>query len=127
MNLILLIGALLGITSVMMAAYVDHLVVLYMSGNVLASLKTAVRYHQLYAMMICMIALLLPHQNNRQIKSWLASTAYFFLMGVLLFSGGIYISSFTGVAGFLLLTPIGGIVLMAGWGCLIRTALLRTR
>lgn len=125
MNLIFLFGAVLGLTSVMMAAYVDHSLGLYLTGKALTALKTAVRYHQLYAVVVCMIGL--SQQNNGRVKSWLVNATSSFLVGVLLFSGSIYLSAVTGATGFLTMTPIGGVMLMVGWGCLIRSALLRTR
>jgi uncharacterized membrane protein YgdD (TMEM256/DUF423 family) len=127
MNKILLLGAVLGLLSIMIAAYVDHSLALHLTGKPLHGLLTAVRYHQLYAIVISMIGLTLPLQVNSRIKSWLARSAYVFTVGILLFSVSIYISAMTGITGITYLTPIGGIILMIGWGCLIRTALLRNK
>jgi uncharacterized membrane protein YgdD (TMEM256/DUF423 family) len=52
-------------------------------------------------------------------------SAYIFAAGIILFSAGIYCSTILGIAGTVYLTPVGGVLLMAGWGCLIRAALLR--
>lgn len=41
----LLIGAVLGLLSVMIAAYIDHTLALHLTGKSLSSLLTAVRYH----------------------------------------------------------------------------------
>lgn len=125
MNITLLIGAFLGLTSVMMAAYVDHSLNLHLNSQVLGSVLTAVRYHQLYAIVICAIGFSIPLQSNQRIKSWLMRSAYIFAAGAILFSAGIYFATILSMAGIIYLTPVGGVLLMAGWGCLIRTALLR--
>ena len=124
MNLPLMYGAVLGLSSVMIAAYVDHSLALYLTGKQLSSVLTAVRYHQLYALVISMIGLILSFQMNNRMKSWLTRAAYVFSTGVILFSFSIYISSLFNMPGFLYLTPVGGIMLMVGWVALIRTATL---
>lgn len=125
MNIILLLGSILGLSSVMIAAYADHALALQLSGKSLSALLTAIRYHQLYAIIICMIGLFQPLQSNDRIKSWLMRAAYLFSIGVFLFSFSIYLSKIVDVAGIIYFTPIGGILLMIGWACLIRSALFK--
>lgn len=125
MNIILLLGAALGLSSVMMAAYVDHSLALYLSGKSLRGLMTAVRYHQLYAVVVCMIGLSLSSQINIRMKAWLIRSAYIFSIGVFSFSFSIYFSTMTDVTGISYFTPVGGILLMIGWCCLIRSAFLK--
>jgi uncharacterized membrane protein YgdD (TMEM256/DUF423 family) len=108
----------------MMAAYVDHSLVALLSSQALTSVLTAVRYHQLYAIVICVIGLAVPLQSNRRIKTWLARTAWTFITGITLFSFGIYGGVILNIAGIIYLTPVGGVLLMAGWCSLIRTAFL---
>jgi len=127
MNIPLFIGAVLGLLSVMIAAYIDHTLALHLTGKPLSSLLTAVRYHQLYALVISMIGLSLPWQMNSRVKSWLTRVSYLFAVGVILFSFSIYISSLFNLPGIIYLTSMGGIVLMVGWLGLIRTALLRMK
>jgi uncharacterized membrane protein YgdD (TMEM256/DUF423 family) len=127
MNKILLSGAILGLLSLMMAAYVDHSLSLTLIGKARHSIVVAVRYHQLYSIMITIIGLIIPLQANQRMKSWLIRSAYVFIVGILLFSFSIYLASIMGILGLLHFTPIGGVILMLGWGCLIRTALLRDR
>lgn len=127
MNKILFAGAILGLLSVLMAAYVDHSLSLTLVGQARHSISVAVRYHQLYAIVITIIGLIIPLQVNQRIKSWLIKSAYVFIIGVLLFSFSIYLASITGVLVLLHFTPVGGVILMLGWGCLICTALRARR
>ena len=118
-NIILLIGAVLGLASMMLAAYVDHGAALYLSSQLLSKVMTAVRYQQMYAVVIVMLGLVLPLQSNMRVKKWLQRSAMIFILGVLLFCCGIY----GGVRQLIYLTPLGGIVLMLGWLCLLSVAL----
>jgi uncharacterized membrane protein YgdD (TMEM256/DUF423 family) len=127
MNKILLSGSMLGLLSVMMAAYVDHSLSLTLAGKARHSISVAVRYHQLYAIVITVIGLIIPLQANQRMKSWLIRAAYVFITGILLFSFSIYFVSITGVSGLLNFTPVGGVFLILGWVFLIRTALLKIK
>jgi uncharacterized membrane protein YgdD (TMEM256/DUF423 family) len=46
------------------------------------------------------------------------SAAGFFLAGILLFSGSLYLLALTGVRAFGLVTPFGGVCFLIGWGLL---------
>lgn len=125
MNKILLTGASLGLLSVLMAAYVDHSLSITLGTKSLQSVLVAVKYHQLYAIIISFIGLLIPLQANPKIKLWLMITGYTFIVGILLFSFSIYFTDLTGILNILPLVPVGGVLLMIGWVCLLRTALLK--
>ncbi len=43
---------------------------------------------------------------------------WFFLSGIAVFSGSLYVLALTGVRGLGALTPLGGLAFMAGWGSL---------
>jgi len=127
MNKILLSGAILGLLSVLMAAYIDHSLSFTLVGKLRHSILVAVRYHQLYAIVITIIGLIIPLQTNQRMKSWLVRSAYVFTVGILLFSFSIYLASITGVWGLLYITPIGDVILILGWASLLRTALLKMK
>ncbi len=127
MNLILFFGTLFGLLSVMIAAYIDHALGSFVSDRVLKSLQTAMRYHQLYAIIVSLIGLFYPLLINNRMKSWLMRAAYLFIFGVIFFSFSIYLSAILNVSWISFFTPIGGILLMAGWACLMRVSLFRIR
>ena len=72
-----------------------------------------------------MIGLVLTLQSNIRMKAWLIRSAYIFSIGVFMFSFSIYFSVMIGVAGTSYFAPVGGILLMIGWCCLLRAALLK--
>lgn len=111
-NYILLIGALLGLTSVGAGAYVDHVFVYIIDVKTLSMIKTALHYHQLYAVIISAIGLVCCLKNDFIL---LKLSAWLFIIGTVLFSFSIYLKALAGTIAWLKLTPIGGTLLMVGW------------
>jgi uncharacterized membrane protein YgdD (TMEM256/DUF423 family) len=118
-NVNLLAGAVLGLTSVMLAAYADHSWVAQLPASSLKSVLTAIKYQQYYALLI--VALGITAVNGRR-QTWLTAAAGIFMLGILLFCSGIYGSILLGLPGIIYLTPFGGMTLMAGWAALMGAA-----
>jgi uncharacterized membrane protein YgdD (TMEM256/DUF423 family) len=81
--------------------------------------ETAVQYQFYHSLALLAVALLLqrfPSSNLLQASVWL------FLSGILIFSGSLYILSLTGQRWLGAVTPIGGLALVAAWGCLAAAA-----
>jgi uncharacterized membrane protein YgdD (TMEM256/DUF423 family) len=54
---------------------------------------------------------------------WLFATAgWLFTAGIVLFSGSLYVLALSGVGMFGAITPIGGLLFLAGWACLLIAA-----
>ena len=111
-NYILLIGALLGLTSVGAGAYVDHVLVYTVDVKTLSMIKAALHHHELYAVIISAIGLVYCLKNN---SIFLKLSAWIFIIGTVLFSFSIYLKALTGMMAWIKLTPIGGTLLMVGW------------
>ncbi len=73
--------------------------------------ETASRYHLLHALAVGLVAVLAAHVagNFPRFAAWA------FTLGVLLFSGSLYVMAFTGARGLGVVTPIGGVCFLAGW------------
>lgn len=88
-----------------------------LTADNLHSFDTAVRYHIYHTLAIFGIALFSGKLNHK----FLEHAANFFIVGLTLFSGSIYILStkaLFGIEGLRWLgpvTPIGGLVLITGW------------
>ena len=108
MKTIAIIGAALGLTSVLMGAAGDHL----FPGENIQRLDVALRYHQLYAVLIFCLGL---YGMNIQPHPKLERAGHLFCAGTILFCGSLYTSLLPGFESVTYLTPIGGITLMAGW------------
>lgn len=125
MNFILLIGAVLGFSSLVMAAFLDHAIALHITAKELNSLLTALRYHQLYAVVISVMGMIMTFQISSVMKRRFVKVASTFLVGVLLFSCSIYVTYIFHFPNAIRLTPIGGVILMLGWLGLAWIALSR--
>lgn len=78
----------------------------------------AARYHLLHAFGLAFAAVLAAHVPGRLPRA----AAWLMLVGVLLFSGSLYVLTFTGKNGLVFVTPFGGLSLLAGWGCAFAAA-----
>jgi uncharacterized membrane protein YgdD (TMEM256/DUF423 family) len=87
--------------------------------NLLANFETGVRYHFYHALALVAVAVAIqrwPNSNLPVIAGWL------FVVGVVIFSGSLYVMAFTGLRWLGAITPIGGVALIAGWLCLLLVA-----
>jgi len=73
----------------------------------------AVHYHSLHA--LAMIALSAALDNKHSV--WLQRAQTFFVIGVCLFSGSLYLLVLTDTPQLAAVTPFGGVSLLAGWAC----------
>lgn len=119
MRTLLMIGAVLGLLSVAIGAAADH-------GGwaeaMAASVDTAIRYHQLGAIMIVVLALAGLRTENDGLRRGLGIAAMLFVIGTVLFSFSIYAAAMTGLRDLTLITPFGGVTLMAAWLALLLAA-----
>jgi len=127
MNIPLLIGAFLGLTSVMMAAFADHSLASHLTSYSFILVLKAIKYHELYAVVITMIGLSISLNSDIKIKSWLIRTAFLFTVGTFIFSGSLYVRAIFLLQDAVKMTPYGGTILMIAWLSLIRTAFLKVK
>jgi uncharacterized membrane protein YgdD (TMEM256/DUF423 family) len=115
----LLIAALAGLLSVAFGAFGAHALRSRLSPDMLAVFETGVRYQMYHALAIFAVGLLLARMDG-----WLIRTAaWCFTAGIVLFSGSLYALALSGVSALGAITPIGGILFLAGWACLVIAAL----
>jgi len=75
---------------------------------------TAVRYHQLHGLALCLIAL---HPAPRRGMLWLM------VAGIVLFSGSLYALALSGIGMLGAITPLGGLCFLAAWAWMAVAAL----
>lgn len=112
-------GSSLAVLGVVLGAFAAHILDKQLSEDQLMSFQTGVRY-QIYHALAILISAVLPLKNIRICSK-------LFVWGTLLFSGSIYLLTLDQIMGVNFsglgwITPIGGLVLIAGWLQLIRTA-----
>lgn len=117
-KLALQFSAILGALGVILGAFGAHkLKEIIPNPDLLASWETGVRYQMYHAIMIAVVAILQNYfkSNLLQYAIWM------FLIGIILFSGSIYLLVFLkgvhdiGLRGLGIITPIGGVFLIIGW------------
>lgn len=113
------IGALFGFVAVMLGAFGAHALRARLAPEMLTIWKTANEYHFYHA-----LALLLVGVLARQMRApGLDIAAGCFIAGMLIFSGSLYLLALTGTRWLGAITPIGGLLLLAGWAWLAWTTL----
>lgn len=108
-------GAILGMTAIILGAFGAHALKKVLSIEELSTFETGVKYQMYHALFLVFIGTL----NELSLKA--KKTIYnLVLLGVLFFSGSIYLlatNSLTSfdfkIIGFI--TPIGGLLLILGW------------
>jgi uncharacterized membrane protein YgdD (TMEM256/DUF423 family) len=116
----LLIGALAGVIGVALGAFGAHGLRGRLSAEMLDVFETGVRYHLYHA-----LALLATSSLAARLEGSRSVTAagWFFVAGIVLFSGSLYVLALTGIRTFGAVTPFGGVAFLLGWTALVVAAL----
>jgi uncharacterized membrane protein YgdD (TMEM256/DUF423 family) len=118
----LAIGAAFGFLGVAFGAFGAHALKSRLSTDLLAVFETGVRYQMYHAFAILIVAAAIGQMGNAKL---LTAAGWLFSGGVLLFSGSLYALALTGVGVLGAITPIGGLLFLAGWASLLGFAILR--
>lgn len=119
-KLFLIISSISGILSVALGAFGAHaLKDKLQSEDTLDTYQTAVQYQFYHTLALLAIALLMTKYESQ----WLNYAGYSMTFGILIFSGSLYVLCFTGMKWMGAITPIGGLLFIAGWLFLLLTAL----
>lgn len=81
-----------------------------LAAGKLESWEAGVRYHLPHSMFLYTLALFLGKADKSVLRGW-----YLLFYGMLLFSGSIYLLAYFGWTWLGPVTPLGGLLLMAGW------------
>lgn len=117
--MILMAGALLGLISVAFGAYAEHGLQAGVSAEVFDSVRTAIHYNQIHAVVVAAIGLVRLRADDSRCPASLAWAAWGFVAGIVLFSFSIYLSAVMGMPALNAAAPFGGITLMASWAALV--------
>lgn len=113
-----------GALCVILGAFGSHLLNGNISDAKLSNWDIAVMYQMTHTLALLAITFM-----NRYIKRSHTEVIYYlFVIGVILFSGTIYINSISELTGlsigiFKYVTPLGGLLLVAGWFYIILTGI----
>ncbi|MCY1452225.1 hypothetical protein D3C76_772870 [compost metagenome] len=110
----LMLAAFFGFTGVALGAFAAHGLKNRLSSEYLAIFHTGVNYQLVHTLALFAVALLAAHLPGRLV-TWAGSL---FCVGIVLFSGSLYVLTLTGVSKLGMVTPFGGLAFLAGWFCL---------
>jgi len=119
MNPLLVAGAGLGFLSVVIGASAEHVLQGRVDGEVFRWVMTAIRYHQVGALIVTGLGLALIAMPAHRASRLIGVAGWLFVVGTVLFSFSIYAAAVTGVEGLTYVSPVGGITLMLAWLALI--------
>jgi uncharacterized membrane protein YgdD (TMEM256/DUF423 family) len=111
MKSILTIAAISGLLAVVLGAFGAHALKKMISPEMLEVYKTGVQY-QFYHTFALLTVGVLMHFNTSKALQW---SGYLFVLGILLFSGSLYVMTITGIKALGIITPFGGTVWIAAW------------
>jgi uncharacterized membrane protein YgdD (TMEM256/DUF423 family) len=112
------LAATLGALAVSIGAFGAHALKNTLQSNGYTEVfQTANEYHFYHVFAIALVGVLQSlHKYNHK---WLAWAGYSFLIGILFFSGSLYILAISSVKVLGMITPIGGVFFIAGWMLII--------
>ena len=118
----LLLGSVLGFLGVAFGAFGAHALKARLSPDMLGVFETGVRYQMYHVFALLIVAAAIGHIGNARV---LVIAGWLFVAGIVVFSGSLYALALTGARGLGAITPIGGLLFLAGWATLGLFALAR--
>jgi uncharacterized membrane protein YgdD (TMEM256/DUF423 family) len=107
----LVLGTVFAGLAVAAGAFGAHALKEILDEHRLQVFDTATRYQMYHAFGLCIVA----GAMDRYPEQRLEQTGWLFTIGILLFSGSLYVVSLAGVRWMGAVTPIGGAAFLAGW------------
>lgn len=112
---ILISGAVFMALGVLLGAFGAHALKNILSPEMLAVYKTGVEYQFYHALGLLLIGLIGFHIKSKYL-SW---AGLFITIGIILFSGSLYVLTLSGMKAIGAITPVGGLSFVAGWASLL--------
>jgi uncharacterized membrane protein YgdD (TMEM256/DUF423 family) len=101
-----------GLLAVALGAFGAHaLKNLLLANGRQETYELATQYHFYHTLAILGVGILMDKLPGKNIQL----SATFMLLGMILFSGSLYLLSLTNITKFAIITPVGGVCMIAGW------------
>lgn len=115
---VILCTALSGFITVALGAFASHILRTQLSVRLYEVLQTGIQYQMFHTLALLGVGLLMLRQSD----SGLRQTAVLFMAGMVFFSGSLYALALSGQHWLGAVTPVGGVLFLAGWLNLGRAA-----
>ena len=107
----LIAGSLFSMLSVVFGAFGAHYLKNTLNDYSLSVFQTGVLYQFFHSIGILLVVLLSINKDNLNLDL----SIWFFTLGIILFSGSLYLLAITGLKWLGAITPIGGFFFILGW------------
>lgn len=114
------LACLFGAAAVALGAFGAHALDGRVEARLLEVFETGARYQMYHSLALIAVVVAInywPQSSLPVIAGWL------FVAGIIIFSGSLYLLTFSGKSWLGAITPIGGVAFISGWICLAITAL----
>ncbi|GIN86442.1 UPF0382 membrane protein YwdK [Heyndrickxia sporothermodurans] len=119
MKTFIIIGAINAFLSVALGAFGAHGLEGKLEPKYLEIWKTGVNYQMFHALGLLAIGIIAGNIQGSSLMSW---SGWLMFIGIILFSGSLYILSLTKVGILGAITPLGGVAFLVAWVLLIVAA-----
>lgn len=111
-KLFLILGGINAALVVMLGAFGAHGLKAKLTAEMLAVYQTGVHYHLFHALGLLAVGLVATQVAD---SVWLKWSGWLMLIGIILFSGSLYVLSVSGLRWLGMVTPFGGLAFIAAW------------
>jgi uncharacterized membrane protein YgdD (TMEM256/DUF423 family) len=109
-----------GLLTVTLGAFAAHVLDGVLTAQRIETFDTAVQYHLFHTLalfgLVCVDDTVLATR-------WIKYAAGFFLLGIIVFCGSLYLFAATSISILAMITPLGGLAFMIGWIMLLLSAI----
>lgn len=109
------LGSLSAFAGVALGAFAAHALKGRLESDLLVVFETGVRYQMYHAFALLAVGWACTRWSGPALRA----SGWLFVAGTIIFSGSLYALSLSGVRWLGAITPVGGLMLLAGWLCLI--------
>jgi uncharacterized membrane protein YgdD (TMEM256/DUF423 family) len=119
MKTFIIIGAINAFLSVALGAFGAHALEGKISQKYIDTWNTGVLYQMFHSIGILIVGVLAGNIAASSMLNW---SGWLMLIGIVLFSGSLYVLSLSGIKVLGAITPLGGVAFLIAWVLLIITA-----
>mgnify|MGYP001825641282 CR=1 FL=1 len=117
-KLFITLGSLSGMLAVILGAFGAHALRDSLDDYARGVYVSAVQYHFYHSLALLAVGIIALSQPQTML---LRSSGLLFFLGIVVFSGSLYVLSISGIRWLGAVTPLGGLAFIAGWACLAAT------
>ncbi len=111
---IIMLGAALAFLGVVAGAFGAHGAKPLLNSDLFGVYQTAVQYQFFHSIALLLVGVMVASALRLNTRCLMVAAASF-LLGIVLFSGSLYLYVFTGLKALGMITPFGGLSFLVGW------------